>query len=799
MRGLFIMALASKSSLGPATNPERVDYICNQLLRELMISQGIVKNPALLHHVYCIALLSDYHYSQLQSNPENPPASLPIIKKLIDILMDPAIILAQKSTPVHELIAGEVIKSELTADRNFGSILKFIKMPFTCETSLPAASPCTARTARPTESASSESLCITKLSESKKHCNPIILLSHNIAVLYATGSLIPRDDVLAARYYEMAGESSRFEEKTEGEEEAKTEAKTEAQPRDEVKHSPSSGAARASHILSEQKHFLWQKRKGCYIEKFYSNAFDHCDPSLGTGAYHDIFRDIHHAKKTIVLAGWTMMLSKKLIPGGRTLADHLYSAANRGVNVILLVWNNQMGAYKTSQADDQRYMRSSPLTPDLTFSDDFLNKIHIKYVDTAFGWSAHQKFQIIDDKVFLGGLDMMEFTGSHDVHVALKGSIVADCLELIMGRWQAARDTLVVCSPTKNRGLRDFQAFCMLGEARQQLTERLQKETKESEVSCEMQLVCSIQRKQLALPDSRWKTATPFTTELQDNLIALIQSADRYIIMENQYFMGPRFKNGADVPTTNQVVNALLNKILEKHRAGKPFHIYCLLPYEPKGGGELGRRAMLRNQYKSIAWIYHKIGQVVGEGQGYRYLTFFQLGQFDLPEDCVNIDPLKNKFMQQYVHSKIYIVDSKCLMIGSANCSERSLSGDGDIENMVLIDGPSSTIHSFVFSLFSEHFGTRLMNRLRSLGLDHQLEQPGCVDLIRRHLNGRLYSHTPLRDHLDRIELGNAFPWGNIDLKKLAAGERPPHVEAKKPLRVRLVAGISEFATRMSH
>ncbi|CAN0878533.1 Phospholipase D delta [Linum grandiflorum] len=214
--------------------------------------------------------------------------------------------------------------------------------------------------------------------------------------------------------------------------------------------------------------------------------------------------------------------------------------------------------------------------------------------------------------------------------------------------------------------------------------------------------------------------------------IKAIRSAQHFIYIENQYFLGssfcwPSYKNaGAD----NLVPMEIALKIASKINANERFSAYVVIPMWPEGSPTSaavqeilfwqGQTMMM--MYKIIANALEKAGLL----EAYHpqdYLNFFCLGKReDKVQDSANLNPqtdnraLKYRRFMIYVHAKGMIVDDEYVIIGSANINQRSLDGSRDTEIAMGAyqpaytwsakqSHPRSQIYGYRMSLWAEHMG----------------------------------------------------------------------------------------------
>lgn len=207
--------------------------------------------------------------------------------------------------------------------------------------------------------------------------------------------------------------------------------------------------------------------------------------------------------------------------------------------------------------------------------------------------------------------------------------------------------------------------------------------------------------------------STQHQTSIRDAMVQCIRSAQAFIYIENQFFMsdcGPDEK-GVACPSSNPLISELANAIGKAIYAGRPFHVYLVLPEHPEGKleddgtvsqgwwalqGVKRAHASLINRIKATlvaknrkAWGLEKQptsneaihDQLVVHGMQDKwrdYLTVLNLRNFGHTANTVVTEMI-------YVHSKLLIVDDAVAILGSANINDRSLNGNGDTELAAVI------------------------------------------------------------------------------------------------------------------
>ncbi|KAI3784546.1 hypothetical protein L1987_43646 [Smallanthus sonchifolius] len=218
---------------------------------------------------------------------------------------------------------------------------------------------------------------------------------------------------------------------------------------------------------------------------------------------------------------------------------------------------------------------------------------------------------------------------------------------------------------------------------------------------------------------------------IQTAYIQAIRSAQHFIYIENQYFIGssyawPSYKDaGAD----NLIPMELALKIASKIRARERFAVYVVIPMWPEGVPSSATvQEILYWQSQTMEAMYTVIAREIKAMQldthPQDYLNFYCLGKREelptemsqAPADVKVSDSQKfNRFMI-YVHAKGMIVDDEYVIMGSANINQRSLAGSKDTEIAMGSYQPHHTwaakgghphgqIYGYRMSLWAEHLG----------------------------------------------------------------------------------------------
>ncbi|CAM0902928.1 unnamed protein product [Alopecurus aequalis] len=217
--------------------------------------------------------------------------------------------------------------------------------------------------------------------------------------------------------------------------------------------------------------------------------------------------------------------------------------------------------------------------------------------------------------------------------------------------------------------------------------------------------------------------------------VKAIRSAQHFIYIENQYFIGSSFywSSHRNAGAENLIPIELAIKIAKKIKAREPFAAYIIIPMWPEGNPTTAamqeilfwQGQTMSMMYKIIADALRKEGLVDAHPQD--YLNFYCLGRREITSEVSTTNhsndnsPMRlsqrfRRFMI-YVHSKGMIVDDEFVLIGSANINQRSMDGLRDTEIAMGAyqphyswagsgGPPRGQVYGYRMSLWAEHLGT---------------------------------------------------------------------------------------------
>nr|GMC59838.1 phospholipase D delta-like [Ipomoea batatas] len=261
--------------------------------------------------------------------------------------------------------------------------------------------------------------------------------------------------------------------------------------------------------------------------------------------------------------------------------------------------------------------------------------------------------------------------------------------------------------------------------------------------------------------------------------IQAIRSAQNFIYIENQYFLGSSYAwpSYEDAGADHLIPMELAMKVVSKIRANERFAIYVVMPMWPEGDPKTATmQEILFWQSQTMHMMYKVIAQEIKSMQldehPSDYLNFYCLGnREDVPssvsqsisgKDNVS-ESLKFQRFMIYVHAKGMIVDDEYVIVGSANINQRSMAGSKDTEIAMGAYQPHHTwtrkqrrphgqIYGYRMSLWEEHLGK----------VEGCFEEPNTLECVRRvneiaQDNWKKFTDgsftTPLQGHLLKYPL----------------------------------------------
>jgi phosphatidylserine/phosphatidylglycerophosphate/cardiolipin synthase-like enzyme len=259
------------------------------------------------------------------------------------------------------------------------------------------------------------------------------------------------------------------------------------------------------------------------------------------------------------------------------------------------------------------------------------------WYNAEFG--AYPTLEMLDDD---RAADLHPREAWHDVHASVKGPLAWDFLREFAGRW--------VCrSAIEHEG----GSADMVWEKFKDIMDRdrftQQWELRPNSGPWSAQMLHSIVRRHIDSPQNNplwnpkrqefeWSIGgEDFEKSIQLSYLQAIGEAERFIYIENQYFIGSgdRWQNFSQIQ--NKIPEALVNRIIEKHRSNQPFHVYVVVPMIPEGNticsasdkkrtdaiGLVSNHGVRSLEWQTMAWMINAL-----KTAGLRweeYLSFYWL------------------------------------------------------------------------------------------------------------------------------------------------------------------------------
>ena len=519
-----------------------------------------------------------------------------------------------------------------------------------------------------------------------------------------------------------------------------------------------------------------------------------------------LFLSIENAQKFIYITGWSVYTSISLLRGEEdpeglsNVGELLKRKADEGVRVLILIWNEKMsffgnegGVLGTHDEETENYFANTAVECILVSREKRGSLAENEVASTMY--THHQKTVICDalsgedcEKrriiAFIGGLDITDgrydttaqfplfstlntvhqgdfynniTIGStpesgprepwHDIHAKIEGPVALDIKKNFEERWSRQVDELEsrLYEFDEEEFEFDAPATCLEHEGGSWNVQLFRSITSES---------CVMKPKYQGHLHS--KQGRPVDNGIQKCMIQQIRSSQRFIYMENQYFLGSSYAwtDDTSYPAYHTIPMEITQKIIRKVKANEPFKVYIVIPMFPEGDpASAPIQEILFWQYRTMEMMYSKIGKAI-EGTGIHpknLLAFFCMAKRESPEEVPEDLPqpppdspsatIRQSLRHPiYVHSKMSLFDDEYIIIGSANINERSLGGNRDTE--IAVGGfqpehtiesqgdPRGNVHTFRQALWAAHLGG---------GHNEAFQNPesdGCMETVREIAEG---------------------------------------------------------------
>ncbi|XVF25114.1 hypothetical protein REPUB_Repub13aG0186100 [Reevesia pubescens] len=530
------------------------------------------------------------------------------------------------------------------------------------------------------------------------------------------------------------------------------------------------------------------QRSNCHVmlyqDAHHSSAFQPPISICGTPRklWEDVYKAIEGAKHLIYIAGWSFNPKMVLVRDPQTNIPHargvklgelLKRKAEEGVAVRVMLWNDETslpliknkGVMRTHDEDAFAYFKHTKVICKLC------PRLHHKF-PTLF--AHHQKTITVDARAisssvydreilsFVGGVDLCDGRYDTEQHSLFRTlNTESHCFDFYQTNISGARLT----EGGPREPWHDAHA-CITGEAAWDVLANFeQRWTKQCDPSLLLPTssIPNIIRQPFASSisnDRNWKVqvfrsidhvsasqlSKTLTVEqsIHEAYVEAIRRAERFIYIENQYFIGGCHLWDKDKHSgcRNLIPVEIALKVASKIKANERFAVYILIPMWPEGVPDSEPvQDILHWTRETMAMMYKLIGEAIKEsgeaGHPRDYLNFFCLANREKESNEEFVPPhsphpstqywnaQKHRRFMVYVHSKV--------MIGSANVNQRSMDGQRDTEIAIGCyqlpsENPESNpatprdIHAYRMSLWYEH--TRLA--------DDIFLEPESVDCVHK-------------------------------------------------------------------
>lgn len=499
---------------------------------------------------------------------------------------------------------------------------------------------------------------------------------------------------------------------------------------------------------------------GCYVRMYqdaHVSPYDvvskyNVETALGkynnSCAWEDVFRSFMRAQRFIYVCGWSVwteliLFRERAVDGVQEgtvkLGNLLVDKARSGVQVMVMQWDEITS--NSSLALVGKMISEGLMGTHDEESEAFFKNTPVRFVKVSRGgkqanrsivYTHHQKAIVCDAPhpthapmkmvtAYVGGLDLCDgrfdspthplfltlntwhkddfhspstkgVTAAngprqpwHDVHMYVEGPAALDVKKNFDDRWLMCGDPSVLGPPY--RLPTDF------------VSSEQHTVVAPSPHAWACQLMRSIDGFSASgLPAGCRREAT-----IHQAYVHMIRRAERFIYIENQYFLGSSHLWG-DLTSTqpnarNLIPAELALRICQKIQAQEPFCVYVVMPLYPEGVPGAGpTQAILRWQHYTMATMYRMIAVTMQQcgvrGFPTDYLQFFFIGAREGPSTTPTPPPLSkagklmhsNRRHQIYVHSKFMVIDDEQLICGSV------VEG-GDGSDPMYVSVPSTDFH----------------------------------------------------------------------------------------------------------
>ena len=393
--------------------------------------------------------------------------------------------------------------------------------------------------------------------------------------------------------------------------------------------------------------------------------------------YRALCRAMELAERYIVISGWQFESGVRLLRGEDAEAakhpvkflDFMTALCEErpGLHIYLLAWDFSV-VYAGDREPNQKEKFSATSS-----------RIHFEWdPHPSLGGSHHQKFAVIDGAAgFLGGIDICDarwddcdhraehpdrvnVTGGpckpyHDVQALFTGAIATPLVHIFCDRWGRATNQHLELPPAVSGAAARFDVMKLSGGQAEPIDTTF----------------AALSRTQVDSRDEAERVG-----EILNLFADAISAAERLLYIETQYF------------TSRSIARALITRMEDETKP--PLDIVVFLPH----GADTAMEKMALEDAQDGA-----LNSVLESAQqnGHRIRLFYPASHNSAGEEIAT-----------FVHSKILIVDDRLLMVGSPNCTERSMGLDSELAiswESKTGDGLAHSIRNIRTKLLAEHSG----------------------------------------------------------------------------------------------
>ncbi|XP_076379178.1 phospholipase D isoform X2 [Megalopta genalis] len=309
----------------------------------------------------------------------------------------------------------------------------------------------------------------------------------------------------------------------------------------------------------------------------------------------------------------------------------------------------------------------------------------------------------------------------HDVGVMVQGASARDVARHFIQRWNAIKMEKAKLNPSypfllpkSYNDCRSYASFIDLSDVH----------------NTQCQVLRSVSSWSAGFLDSE-----TLEQSIQEAYIDAISKAERYIYIENQFFI--TLASMEKTAVKNRIGETLFKRIKRAHREGAVFRVFVIMPLLPGFEGEVGGPSG-----KALRAITHWNYASISRGKDAILNRLFEDGIED-PSEYITFHGLRTHAMLNgtlmteliYVHSKLLIVDDNTVICGSANINDRSMIASRDSEIAVIIrdqefeDGRMNDI-PFLCGKFAGSLRKQLMSE--HLGLLETNDEIDLTDIVQK-------------------------------------------------------------------